>query len=100
MTQVWLVKYDESVYLFKDRAVATQSINDMYDASYTFETEEMSDQAFVVAVMRDGHVQDRIGIVAFDVHEHPTVIHRYVTEVDGQLVDYDRPPKKPQRQEF
>ena len=50
-----------------------------------------------------GRVQDRIGIVAFDVHEHPTVIHRYVTEIDKPVdepEDYDRPPQKPPRQEF
>ena len=37
--------------------------------------------------------------IAFDVHEHPTVIHRFVTEID-EPEDYDRPPQKPPRQEF
>ena len=86
MTQAWVVRYDEGLYLFKDMATAEQSIKDMYKGEdVTFDTHEASDQAFSVSVLSRGNVQDRINIIAFDVHESPTVIHRYVTEIDKSL---------------
>lgn len=100
MTQVWVVRYDEGMYLFKDIATAEQSIADMYKGeSCTFDHELVSDQVHSVIVMKNGRVQDQVKIIAADVHEHPTVIHRYVTEID-EPEDYDRPPQKPPRQEF
>ena len=98
MAEVWMVRYDEGLYLFKDAATADQSIKDMYKGEkVTFEKEELSDQAYVYEIMKDGRMQDRVTVALCDVHEHPTVIHRFVTEIDPPL-DYDRPPKK--REEF
>lgn len=94
MTQVWVVQYDEGLYVFKDAETAEQSIKDMYKGeSCEFESEAVSDVIRSVVITNGGRVQDRIAIVSFDVHESPTVIHRYVTEID-------KPQPRPKREEF
>lgn len=94
MTQVWVVRYDEGLYLFKDAATAEQSIKDMYKGEdVEFDKVDASDVAFMMVIGKNGHVQDQVQAVEFDVHESPTVIHRYVTEIDT-------PQPRPKREEF
>lgn len=82
MTQVWVVQYDEGLYLFKDADTAEQSIKDMYKGeACEFERQLITDIAFKLVVTKNDRVQDAIGVVQFDVHDSPTVIHRYVTEI-------------------
>ena len=62
MTQVWVVQYDEGLYLFKDAATAEQSIKDMYKGEdVEFDKVDVSDVAFRWLYVMIGHVQDRIG---------------------------------------
>ena len=92
MTQVWLVRYDQGLYLFKDLETVQVSIRDMYPTDYQVEKEEMSDQAVVYQIMHNDRVQDRIAAGLFDVHEQPIVIHRSITN--------DDPVPEKRREEF
>jgi hypothetical protein len=90
MTQVWVIRYDQGLYVFKDLDTAEATVKDSFK-DCSIEREEKSDQSVSFAVMQGDRVQDRVFANAFDVYENPTLIHR---EVDK----YDRPPRR--RQEF
>jgi hypothetical protein len=94
MTQVWIVRYDQGLYVFKDVDTIEATVKDTFKTDYTVEKEEVSDQQVAFAVMQDGRIQDRIFANAFDVHEYPTVI-AHVYELRE-----DEPPTRPVRKEF
>ena len=77
MTQVWIVRYDEQLYLFKDLDTVQISVRDMYPTDYHIEVETMSAESVVYIVMHNGRVQDRVAAGLYEVHEKPTVIHRH-----------------------
>ena len=93
-TQVWVVKYDNGMYLFKSPDVVEASIRAMYPKGCTVERERASDQQYVYLVLdtSSGRIQDRIVATLWDVHQHVTTIHRNAPTEE----DYDRPPQKPQ----
>jgi len=95
MTQVWVVRYDEGLYLFSNLDAVEWSVKMMYESS-TIEKQMLSDQHCRFTVLNGDRPQDTIQATLFDVHEQATVIHRHVSEID----DYDRPPKRPRPQEF
>jgi hypothetical protein len=98
MTQVWVVRYDEGLYLFGNLDAVEWSVKMMYESSVV-EKQMLSDQHYRFLVLNGDRPQDTIQATLFDVHDEATVIHRFVTEIDAPE-DYDRPPQKPPRQEF
>lgn len=90
MTQVWIVRYDQGLYVFSNLDAVEWSVKMMYE-NCDIEREVDSDQAVSFVVMNDKHLQDRVFANVFDVHEEATIIHRD----EGPVVR-----KKVVRQEF